>query len=134
MNDRRRLEIALLAMRVGVFVVLLVWTLDKFVNPDHAAGVFAGFYGLPGLGAQVMYAVGAAELLLILAFLAGVWKTWTYGGVLVIHAISTLASYEQYLDPYAGANILFFAAIPMLAACLALFLLRAQDRLLVLGR
>jgi len=34
---------ALLALRLGVFIVMLMWTLDKFVNPGHAAGIFANF-------------------------------------------------------------------------------------------
>lgn len=43
-------------------------------------------------------------------------------GVLLLHGISTLSSYRQYLDPF--NNLLFFAAWPMLAACFALYLLR----------
>ena len=32
-----RISGALLALRLGVFVVMLMWTLDKFVAPAHAA-------------------------------------------------------------------------------------------------
>lgn len=125
MTDRDRIRTALLALRAGVFIVMLMWTLDKFVNVSHAARVFAGFYGIAGLGPAVMGAIGAAELLLILAFVVGYRKRWSYGGVLVLHAISTLSSYRQYLDPF--DNLLFFAAWPMLAACFALYLLRDLD-------
>jgi len=45
-----------------------------------------------------------------------------------MHTVSTLSSYAQYLDPF--NNLLFFAAWPMLAACVALFLLRGHDTLL----
>src|SRR5918995_921662 len=125
MNERERIATALLTLRVGVFVVMLMWTLDKFVNVSHAARVFENFYGLSGLGASTMAAVGVAELLLILAFVAGYQKRLSYGGVLILHGISTLASYRQYLDPF--NNLLFFAAWPMLAACFALYLLRELD-------
>jgi hypothetical protein len=65
---------------------------DKFFHPEHAAGVWQNFYGVPGL---------------------------------IFHAISTLASYRQYLAPF--DNLLFFAAWPMLAACFTLYLLRDLD-------
>jgi hypothetical protein len=41
-----RVATALLALRLGVFIVMLMWTLDKFINPEHAALVFERFYRL----------------------------------------------------------------------------------------
>ncbi|MGH9204706.1 MAG: hypothetical protein ACRD2A_26055 [Vicinamibacterales bacterium] len=125
MNERERIATALLALRVGVFIVMFMWTLDKFVNATHASRVFDNFYGLRGLGPGVMAGLGLAELLLVLAFVVGFQKRISYGGVLILHGISTLASYRQYLDPF--NNLLFFAAWPMLAACFALYLLRDFD-------
>lgn len=121
---------ALLSLRLGVFLVMLMWTLDKFVNPEHAAGVFASFYGLDGLGTAIVMVIGVLELLLILAFVAGLYKRWTYGAVLVLHGLSTLSSWQMYLG---FENLLFFAAWPMLAACYALFILRDEDTLLTAG-
>jgi len=132
MPHERRIATALLLLRLGVFLVMFMWTLDKFVNPGHAAGVFAGFYGLEGLGPPIMTALGVAELVLVLAFVAGLAKRWTYGAVAVLHGISTVSSYQQYLDPF--ANLLFFAAWPMLTACVALYLLRDLDTLGVVQR
>jgi putative oxidoreductase len=123
--SRHRLELSLVALRLTVFIVMLVWTLDKFLHPDHAAGVFERFYFLSGLGSTSIRAIGAVELVLIIAFVLGLAKRWTYGAVLVLHAVSTLASVRQYLDPF--DNLLFFAAWPMLAACLTLYLLRHED-------
>jgi uncharacterized membrane protein YkgB len=82
------------------------------------------------MGPVVMYAIGAIEIIILLLFLAGYKKKYTYGAVLAFHAVSTLSSFKQYLAPFEGANLLFFAAWPMLAACLTLFLLRDQDRML----
>jgi hypothetical protein len=127
----RTLEISLFALRLTVALVLTVWALDKLVNPDHAAGIFSNFYGLD-VGHTALYTVGAIQLVIIAAFLAGVLKPISYGLVLVMHAGSTLSSWRQYLDPF--DNLLFFAAWPMLAACLALFLLRDRDRLLSIQR
>lgn len=125
---QKPLSRSLLMLRLGVFVVMLMWTLDKFINPAHTSKIFYGFYGIDWLTQNFSYVVGAIELLLILAFVAGLWRRWTYAGVLLIHAISTFSSYKQYMDPF--GNLLFFAAWPMLAACLTLYWLRDWDTLL----
>lgn len=129
----QRLPWALLALRIGVFIVMLMWTLDKFVAPDHAAGIFANFYGIGGLGNAIVYLIGAVELVIVLGFVLGIAKRWTYGIVFVLHAISTLSSFPMYLG---FDNLLFFAAWPMLAACFALYLLRDHDTraVVALGR
>ncbi|RUO67131.1 hypothetical protein [Idiomarina ramblicola] len=121
----QKLPWALLVLRVGIFIVMFVWALDKFVNPGHTAVVFEGFYGISGLSATIAAVLGATQVLLCLAFLLGLWKTITYGIILVLHGVSTLSSFPQYIDAF--SNLLFFAAWPMLAACIALFLLRDYD-------
>lgn len=131
MNSTDRLPVALFILRVGVFIVMAAWSLDKLLNPGHAGAVFENFYYLPGLGAGILMAIGVVQLAIELAFLAGLYKFWSYGIVLVTHAVSTLSSWRQYLDPF--NNLLFLAAIPMLAACIALFLLRDQDTLFTLS-
>jgi len=128
------LEWSLLALRLTIFLVMLVWTLDKFMNPGHAAKVYENFYFIGGMESMAMFVIGLVEFVILLGFVAGLYKKQTYGLVLLLHAISTLSSYKQYLAPYDGANILFFAAWPMLAACLALYLLRDYDTKFVLGR
>jgi hypothetical protein len=134
LTPTRRLEISLLALRVSVAAVMLVWAVDKLVRPEHSSSVFAGFYGMAGVGEGLVVGLGVVQLLLVLAFLAGVARTWTYGAIGLLHAASTFVSWRQYLAPFESVNILFFAAWPMLAACLALFLLRDQDRLWVIGK
>lgn len=130
MLQTTRLQWSLLSLRVGVFIVMLMWTLDKFIQPEHSGKVFENFYGLAGLGSTIFMIIGLLELLLILAFLAGMYKRLTYGVVLIIHGVSTFSSFQQYLDPF--NNLLFFAAWPMLAACISLYLLRADDTLFTL--
>lgn len=127
MNQQRRLALSLLMLRLGIFVVMLMWTLDKFVRPDHAAGVFSNFYGISGLDAQLAYVLAGLELVLLLAFVVGIARRWSYGIVLLLHGVSTLTPWNQYLHPFEGPNLLFFAAWPMLAACAALYLLRDWD-------
>lgn len=122
-----RIPLALFLLRVGIFITMLMWTIDKIARPEHVAAIFEHFYGLSGLSINLAYALAAAELVLLITFLLG-WKPrLTYGAVLILHGISTLSSYKQYLSPFESNNLLFFAAWPMLAACLALYIMRDFD-------
>jgi len=132
MTTDRRLEVSLLLLRIGVFIVMAMWSLDKLIQPGHAAAVFENFYFISGIGTEILLVIGLAQLAIEITFLLGLWKFWTYGFVMVTHAVSTLSSWKQYLDPF--NNMLFLAAIPMLAACIALFLLRKEDKILTLGQ
>ena len=127
----RRLAASLLLLRLSLGLVMMVWAFDKILNPSHGAAVFEGFYGLSGLGESVITAIGVVQGLIVLAFLLGLARTWSYGAVLLMHAATTLVSWSAYLQPL--KNILFFAAWPMLAGLIALFLLRHEDRIASLG-
>ena len=107
---------------------MFMWTIDKLINPAHALKVYESFYYIAGLDVNVMYVIAAIELIILLKFVAGYKKKYTYGAVLVLHAVSTLSSFKKYLAPFDGPNLLFFAAWPMLAACFALFILRDLDK------
>lgn len=130
-ETKARLQWSLFALRLGIFIVMLVWTLDKFVNPGHSAAVFDKFYFISGLGETAFMVIGVIQLLIVIGFVIGFKKRITYGLVLIFHGISTFASFPVYLDPF--SNLLFFAAWPMLAACLALYLLRDEDKKFVVS-
>jgi len=122
---KNRLQLALLSLRLGVFIVFFMWVMDKFFRPEHTAIVLKVFYGMSETPTTIVYIIGAVQLLLLLAFVSGVKKRLTYGVIFVMHAISTIATYEKYIDGL--NNLLFFAAWPMLAACFALYILRDED-------
>ncbi len=126
----QRLAASLLLLRLSLAVVFAAWALDKFLNPDHGATVFQAFYGLNAVPHSLVYAAGAVQAVLVAAFALGLAKTWSYGAVLAMHAVTTAVSWKAYLGL---ENILFYSAWPMLAALVALWLLRDEDRLLTLG-
>ncbi len=130
----KQLPIALLTLRVGIAIMMFPWAIDKLVRPEHATSVFEHFYLLEGVSGSVVLGLGVAQLVILTGFLIGFARTWTYGLVLAMHAASTLLSWRQYASPFEGPNILFFAAWPALSACIALFLLRSDDRLLSVSR
>jgi putative oxidoreductase len=132
MDRDNHLEISLLAMRLAMAAFLLIWTAQKLLVPAGAAGIYKNFYGAEVSSSFVM-ALGAAQLLIVLAFAAGVQKFWTYGAVLAMNAVTLLVSIPRLIAPYNGPSTLFWASVPVLAASLALFLLRDRDRMASIG-
>jgi hypothetical protein len=133
MNQDSRISLSLLLLRLGVFLLMFMWTIDKFIQPQHATAVYEKFYFIEGLGAISSYLIGTVEVAILIGFLIGFQKRFTYGAVLLFHAVSTFSAFRQYLDPFTGPHLLFFAAWPTLAACFALYYLRDLDTRWVLG-
>lgn len=115
-------------LRIGLGFFLLLWGVDKLVATEGAKGIFSNFY-LMDIGVGPVQILGAAEILLGAAIMAGLFRTLSYGLGLAAHGVSTIASWKQLLDPWGliwgGPNAhLFLAAIPVLAAFIVLFLNR----------
>ena len=123
-----RTGLALLILRVGLGVFLLLWSIDKLVEPESTVRIFEHFYFIP-LNPILAQVTGLAELLLSVCIILGFRKTISYGLGMSLHAVSTISTYDQLLSPF-GKNHLFIAGLPVLAAFVTLFLLRKQDRLL----
>lgn len=124
-----RWTLAVLRVSLGVF--LLLWGVEKFVIPEVTVQIWGGFYGV-GLAAALVPLVGALESALALAITVGLWRRATYGLGLLLHAVSVAATWRQLLDPWGlrsggSPNHLFLAGVPVLAAFVALYLLRDRD-------
>ena len=136
MNDSQSadkpLEVGLFLLRVTTGLFLLVWSVDKILNPGHAQRVFDKFYFLE-ITPTISTGLGVAQTLVILAFMAGIKKFWTYGAILAMHTVSVASTWERLIDPYGGGNLLFWAAVPLWAALLLLWLARDRDRMLSFG-
>ena len=124
-GHRNNIELSLFLLRVGVFIVMLAWTIDKFVDPAHGIAILQYFYFLEGASETIVMAMGVAEMILILAFVAGAWKKYTYGLIMIFHGLTTFASWNAYIPP--DVTLTFFAAWPMLAACYTLYVFRDED-------
>ena len=73
-------------------------------------------------------------IFLVVSFLIGFQKRWVTLIILIMHLSSTLVSFGRYMDPWGPANLLFFAAWPMLAAIVTLYLLLEFDTKFSLGK
>src|ERR671914_455452 len=98
---------ALLALRVSVGWLMLVWGVDKLVNPSHGVAVADRFY----LGL-----FGTASLMPVLAVITGV---------------TLLGVWRSVIDPWGwaldGSNALFFPSLIIFAGVLVLIAFRDED-------
>lgn len=125
-----RIGASLVTLRVALGVFLLVWGLDKFILTSRSIEIYDYFYGMAA-SEGLAYALGGLESLLALAIIIGVFRRWSYGIGLLVHAATTVATFRLIVDPWGlisgEPQHLFFAAIPILAAFIVLYLLRDLD-------
>jgi uncharacterized membrane protein YphA (DoxX/SURF4 family) len=121
-------QAALFLLRVGLGVFLLLWSCDKFAEPDTTVKIFQGFYKIP-ISGSAAHVIGGIEALISVLIIAGAWKSYTYAIGLTLHTISTIASWRQLTSPFSQGHHLFVAAIPVLTAFIALYILRDRDTL-----
>ena len=55
---------ALLVLRVTVFLVMVVWTIDKFVEPQHASKIMEHFYFIKDASNSTISVIGIVLLFL----------------------------------------------------------------------
>ncbi len=121
-------RVALFLLRVGLGFFLLLWSCDKFAEPEAAVRIFQAFYKIR-IPTPAAYVIGGIEALVSLLLIAGAWKGYSYAVGLALHTISTVASWRQLIAPFSQGHHLFVAGIPVLTAFIALYILRDHDTL-----
>ena len=140
MTNERSTELGLFSLRLTIFILMIVWAGLKIIAPGAYAGagdnpgIFQGFYGV-SIGAQIVLILGIVQIIFLLAYVAGLFKTITVGGVLLMNLASMVVSAPKFFAPFADKpNLLFLAAVPVFGASLAHFLMRKNDTYLSLGK
>lgn len=122
------LQLGLFILRIATGLFFLAWSIDKLVASGHTVKVFNKFYFME-ISPEIAVGLGIVQTLIVLAFMAGLYKTWTTGALLVMHTVSTLSTWEKLIFPYATGGLLFWAAVPVWAGLLLLWLMRDTDRM-----
>jgi hypothetical protein len=127
---RRRFGFALALLRVALGLFLLVFGLGKFIITDTSVAIYQHLYSVSASRALV-YALGALEVLLAIAIIIGAFRRWSYALGFLAHGATTVATGRLILDPWGllsgEPQQLYLAAVPVLAAFAALYLLRDLD-------
>ncbi|MEM9908679.1 MAG: DoxX protein, partial [Cyanobacteria bacterium P01_D01_bin.44] len=77
MTSTRKTEIGLATIRITTAAFFLVWSIEKIVAPELAQKVFARFYA-SNISTGFSITIGILQTAIVLLFLAGLFKLWTY--------------------------------------------------------
>ena len=115
---------ALLALRISLGLLMLVWGADKLVNPAHGMKVAEHVYfGLPSPRA-LMPVFGIAQCALGILVMLGIRQRVTLTALAAITGLTLLGVWRSIIDPWGwylpGTNALFFPSLIIFAAALVL--------------
>lgn len=145
MRQERRIEIALLIIRVTAAIFLGLWATLKFYHPEWQRNIFEGAYNISFFTVtdNLSYLIGSVQIIIVLAFVSGFMRTWTYGIVMLMSAAGVMGSLGSFININEAGELyaaytkypknLMLTSIPTLGALVGLFLMRDLDNLFSLS-
>jgi len=126
---------SLLGLRIGTGLLLILWGGLRLMTPDAGPGLAQKYYsGFMGASA-VQIAFGAAEVLIGLLVVLGLFRRIAYPLQALVLVPGALLLWRYLLDPMGlylldreTSQILFFPSITVAAAALVLLAFRDEDR------
>lgn len=124
---------SLFLLRVSLGLLMVIWGVDKLVNPEHGARVAEAFYfGLFGWR-SLLPVLGVAQTALGVVVVLGLWRRWAYPALAAITGFTLLGVWKSVIDPWGwyleGANALFYPSLIIFAGVLVLIAFRDEDGL-----
>lgn len=126
---------SLFLLRFSVALLVLLWGIDKIIDPGHAVAVSDSFYrGLLSFP-SLMPLLGALQVTVALLAIGGLFRTVVDPIIALINLGSLLGVWRSIVDPWGwfleGTNVLFFPSLIVFAACLVLIALQDQESLVL---
>ena len=145
MPSPRRLSFSLLILRLFIGAFLIVWASLKFLRPEWMVNVFKGSYKLSWVTQDHAFIIGALQLLIVIIFILGLWRTVTYAFITLMHSAGVIATLLNGNLLFKGGLIkavstgvfkigyinfpanLLWTSVTTLGALVALYILRHHD-------
>lgn len=137
-KDDKQDAIALLILRLGLAWFIFLWAAHKLITPKQYQNLARHFDGVEVSFAQIYAAAGFQILICVLAAL-GLFRLFSYGGLLVMHFFTVTRRWEGFFDPFALSERGFpvnrnqVIDLAVLGAMIALILLIRRDHFSVGG-
>jgi len=135
MDNTKRIQVSLLLIRVSAGIFLGLWATLKFHHPEWQRNIFEGYYNISFFKVTdgLSYFLGLIQLLIVLAFVTGFKRNWTYLIIALMSAAGVVGSLGSLVEYYEYPKNLMLASIPTLGALIALFVMRDMDNLFSLS-
>jgi len=124
------LKLPLFLTRLSIAIFLAPWVYMRLTQVEAGKGLFAKYYKIPNMPDIVAMGIAGLWLIVLIAFVLGFKKKLSYGLVLLFHTVGTLFTIPYLIPGTENFNILFYAAIPTIAAMLLLYIVRDEDTML----
>ncbi|MGJ8610764.1 MAG: hypothetical protein ACSHWY_06700 [Octadecabacter sp.] len=128
-----KLASSLLIIRLTIAAFFTAWASLKFYRPEWFENVFTNMYGLDFVTQDLSTYVGIVQLLLVAVFALGLWRTLSYGSLMLMQGAGVIGSLPNLMTYTNYPNNLMWAAVPALGAAVALFIMRHDDEISVDG-
>lgn len=128
-----KLSASLLIIRLTIATFFGVWTSLKFYRPEWFENVFQNMYGIGFVTRDLSSIVGFIQVALVIVFALGLWRTWSYGALVLMQAAGVLGSIPNLINYTSYPNNLMWAAVPALGAAVALWIMRHEDHFSIDG-
>lgn len=139
LSPQERLDgLALLVMRLGLAWFIFLWAAHKVITPKQYQNLARHFDGLDVSLTQV-YAMGGFQIALCLLAALGLFRYFSYGGLLVMHFFTVTRRWDGFFDPFAlndrgfPVNRNQVIDLAVLGAFIALVLLIRRDHFSIGG-
>ncbi len=126
---------SLLLLRIGTGLLLVLWGSLRVLAPATGPGLANKYYGGLLDLTVVQRAFGAAEVILGMLVVLGLFRRFAYPAQALILVLGATALWRYLLDPMGlylldkeSSQILFFPSITVAAATLVLLAFRQADR------
>ena len=130
MNGR---ALAFLLLRLSIGLLMVVWGLDKLVNPAHGLAVSEGFYFDLFTWPALLPWFGALQIGIGILTMLGLGRRYVYPVLLLITGTTLVGVWRSIVDPWGwyleGGNVLFFPSLIIFAAVAVLTVSRGSDSL-----
>ena len=133
MTNEKRLEIGLFVMRLSISIFFFALIAQKLFINQPTQGIFQSFYALD-IPAFICYPLLFITIALIVSFLGGLYKTFSYGAVLSMQLVLLAPTYKELFKFSEPTYTLLWVSIPLMGASVSLFLLRDNDNLFALDK
>ncbi|MBL4670741.1 MAG: hypothetical protein JKX81_00670 [Arenicella sp.] len=124
--------ISLLLLRLSTGIYLMLWGFMKLGAKEKAVGLSDKYYDGLLSGDIVNYSVGAAEMLIGLLVVLGLFGGVAYLGQLAFYFVGAAAIITDLVDPFGlyladSAHLLFFPSWTLLFASLLMIAFKSDD-------
>lgn len=113
---------SLLALRVSLGWLNVIWGVDKLTNVEHSRNVAEAYYLGLGTGVSFLTVAGVLQIALGLLVVVGLFRRVTWPLIALVNGATLLAVWKSIVDPWGfvldGGNLVFYSSAVIFAGIL----------------